>query len=142
MKSAGRHLDQDLKPFSVAMKDMIPIWGAGLISVTLHEVGHTLGLRHNFKASKYLPFAKRADLAYIKEHGLASSVMDYLPENYPDPALVEGLSKTEKHDLVFMTNIGVYDELAIRYGYTKVDGAAQEAGFFIGILFCSFVNVV
>ena len=86
--------------------------GAGLADVTAHEVGHTLGLRHNFKGSTSTPFNKLHDKEYTYEHGLSSSVMDYIPINInKDPA---------KQGYYFTGNIrvGAYDEWAIEYGYT------------------------
>jgi len=58
---------------------------AGLVDVTMHEVGHTLGLRHNFKASSAYSFAQLSDPSFTESHGFAASVMDYvgafLPSN-------------------------------------------------------------
>lgn len=48
-------------------------------TLIMHEVGHTLGLRHNFRASSTVPFAKLADAAWVAANGMSASVMDYLP---------------------------------------------------------------
>ena len=48
-----------------------------LVRVTLHEVGHTLGLRHNFKSSYDTPFDRLHDKSFSMDNGLASSVMEY-----------------------------------------------------------------
>ncbi|GAG16830.1 unnamed protein product, partial [marine sediment metagenome] len=53
----------------------------GIRSLTTHEVGHTLGLRHNFKASTMLTMDELNDLEKTRKVGMASSVMDYLPVN-------------------------------------------------------------
>ena len=53
----------------------------GLKEVTMHEVGHTLGLRHNFKASTLYSLADLNDAEKTKETGLTASVMDYNPAN-------------------------------------------------------------
>ena len=128
--------DASTKTFStgVDFNDMVEIWGAGLQDVTMHEVGHTLGLRHNFKASKHLPFSKRADVQWIRQNGLATSVMDYLPVNLPKLELVKHLSKKEKLDLMFMQKIGVYDIMAIKYGYSEFKEIEKSAAIYLGKL--------
>jgi predicted Zn-dependent protease len=52
-----------------------------LIEVTAHEVGHTLGLRHNFRASTIHKFAQVHDKSITNAQGLTGSVMDYIPTN-------------------------------------------------------------
>ena len=54
---------------------------ASLKEVTMHEVGHTLGLRHNFRASTVYPLDRLADPEFTRANGLAGSVMDYQPVN-------------------------------------------------------------
>lgn len=53
----------------------------GIREVIMHEVGHTLGLRHNFKASSAVTWEQTQDPAYTSKHGLTISIMDYLPMN-------------------------------------------------------------
>jgi hypothetical protein len=84
---------------------------AALADVTMHEVGHSLGLRHNFKGSASIPWAKIGDRAYTAEHGLSASVMDYLPTMVHSHASVQGE--------FFSSHIGAYDRFAIEYGYTR-----------------------
>ena len=50
-------------------------------SIIMHEVGHTLGLRHNFKGSTMLPNDQLNDTKVTHEKGLIGSVMDYAPVN-------------------------------------------------------------
>ena len=97
--------------------------GAGLADVTAHEVGHTLGLRHNFKGSAAIPFEKRFDKAYTAANGLSSSVMDYVPTNLPDPTKAAS-SSTAEDGWFFTGNItvGRYDAWAIKYGYIEAPG--------------------
>ena len=85
---------------------------AAIMDLILHEVGHTLGLRHNFKASSAIPVDKIHDPAYTSQHGVAVSVMDYNPVNVsPDPA---------KQGDYWTTAPGDYDVWAIQYAYTPV----------------------
>ena len=50
----------------------------GMESIITHEMGHILGLRHNFKASSLVPFRKIHNKNRIEKEGLIPSVMDYL----------------------------------------------------------------
>ena len=54
----------------------------GLKEVTMHEVGHTLGLRHNFKASTSVASKDMNDTDKTSETGLVGSVMDYTPDEH------------------------------------------------------------
>jgi hypothetical protein len=87
----------------------------GLKEVTMHEVGHTLGLRHNFKASKLLSLAEMNDPAKAKE-GIIASVMDYAPANIVPKGMTQGDYYT--------TTLGPYDYWAIEYGYKQFQGDA------------------
>ncbi|KAG7390353.1 hypothetical protein PHYPSEUDO_008181 [Phytophthora pseudosyringae] len=85
--------------------------------IVMHEVGHTLGLRHNFAGSSAYSRDQLRDPAFVAEHGISTSVMDYLPVNiYSDLTTVD----VETHAF-FMTTIGTYDYAAIAYGYSVVD---------------------
>ncbi|MFH1716763.1 MAG: zinc-dependent metalloprotease [Planctomycetota bacterium] len=88
--------------------------GPMLAELTCHEVGHTLGLRHNFKASSLYSMAaiNSEELKGKKPH--ASSVMDYLPVNmnYKDGDIQGDYT---------MISVGPYDTWAIEYGYTQND---------------------
>lgn len=91
--------------------------GAGLRWVTMHEIGHTLGLDHNFRASAGTPFERLHDRSWTREHGIAASVMDYTPMNLAPLGQDSG-------DL-FDTRVGPYDLWAISYIY-NTDGAAAR----------------
>ena len=86
--------------------------------VVMHEVGHTLGLRHNFKASSALSLAEVNNPEITAKKGNSGSVMDYLPANI---AL-----KGEKQGDYFSPTIGPYDYWAIEYAYKPVDGNEAE----------------
>jgi hypothetical protein len=87
----------------------------GLKEVTMHEVGHTLGLRHNFKASAYLTLEEANDPARTSQVGLTASVMDYAPTNLVPKGVAQGD--------YFSTTIGPYDIWAIEYGYKPIGGS-------------------
>ncbi len=89
----------------------------GLIDLVVHEVGHTLGLRHNFKGSHVYPEDLLQDKQFTENFGLTSSVMDYAPLNISLPGDSQGS--------YFQTALGVWDYWVIEYGY----GDAEYRGF-------------
>lgn len=82
-----------------------------LFATVLHEVGHTLGLRHNFEGSTEFTYAELHDPAFTATHGITASVMDYNPANVAGPG--------ERQADYFATKLGTYDLWAIEYGYAK-----------------------
>jgi len=86
----------------------------GIKQTVMHEVGHTLGLRHNFKGSTLLTLEQTSDPEKTRETGLAASVMDYLPANF--------VLKDEKQGDYFTSTLGPYDYWAIEYGYKPLEG--------------------
>jgi hypothetical protein len=86
-----------------------------ILELTAHEVGHTLGLRHNFRASQIYTTAQLHDRKRTDQVGVMASVMDYSAANVAPKGQTQGN--------YFMTNIGTYDEWAIQYAYTPVPGA-------------------
>jgi hypothetical protein len=79
--------------------------------VSSHEIGHTLGLKHNFGASSVVPVEKLRDKKWVEEHGHTPSIMDYARFNYvaqPEDGI------TEKG---IFPRIGDYDKWAIEWGY-------------------------
>lgn len=84
-----------------------------LKEVVMHEVGHTLGLRHNFKASAWKTLAEIEDPAKAGEPTVAS-VMDYSPVNI--------VAAGAKQPAYYTPTIGPYDYWAIEYGYKPVSG--------------------
>jgi hypothetical protein len=82
-----------------------------LVALTAHEVGHTLGLRHNFAGSLLLAPEQLNSPEITGSQGMLSSVMDYFPPNVAPPG-------TQQGDY-FPTRLGPYDEWAIEYGYRE-----------------------
>lgn len=87
--------------------------------VITHEVGHTLGLRHNFKASTSITREQLKDKAFVTAKGLSGSVMDYNPFNLP----LAGEPKSEPN----MVALGAYDFWAIEYGYKPINASGETA---------------
>jgi hypothetical protein len=83
----------------------------------MHEVGHTLGLRHNFKGSTMLPNNQLHDTKITREKGLVGSVMDYNPVNLAPKGVKQGD--------YFTTTIGPYDYWAIEYAYKPLSGGTE-----------------
>ena len=90
----------------------------GLKFTVMHEVGHTLGLRHNFKASTLLTLEEINDPKKTAANGLAASVMDYLPINFA--------AKGKPQGDYYSTTIGPYDYWAIEYGYKPLKGGSTD----------------
>lgn len=86
--------------------------------VVMHEIGHTLGLRHNMKASQLYTPDQLADKNFIEGKALSGSVMDYMAINITnDPS---------KQGQYYSTNIGPYDIWAIQYGYTPFNNESER----------------
>jgi hypothetical protein len=79
--------------------------------VSSHEVGHTLGLRHNMGSSSFTPVEKLRDKEWVEKHGHTVSIMDYARFNYvAQPE--DGIGKDGLYP-----RINTYDKWAIEYGY-------------------------
>jgi hypothetical protein len=108
-EARGRNFDTD-------------VMGTLLRFVVAHEVGHTLGLPHNWGASHAVPVDSLRSPAYTATHGTAPSIMDYARFNYiAQPG--DGVER-------FTPQIGRYDRWSIQWGYQAmpdVDGAARQA---------------
>ena len=96
-----------------------PLMGELVRYVVAHEVGHTLGLPHNMKASSLYPFEKLRDPKWLKENGHTPTIMDYSRFNY----VVQPEDAVPAADLI--PKIGPYDLFAIKWGYQPIAGAAS-----------------
>ncbi|WP_421941761.1 zinc-dependent metalloprotease [Pedobacter sp.] len=89
--------------------------------VSSHEIGHTLGLPHNFGSSYAYPVDSLRSKAFTDKHGTAPSIMDYARFNYiAQPG--DGVTKLHPQ-------IGEYDKWAVKWGYSWIPGnktAEQE----------------
>lgn len=89
--------------------------------VSSHEVGHTLGLRHNMGSSSLTPVEKLRDKAWVEANGHTASIMDYARFNYvaqPGDAI---------SDAGMFPRIGDYDKWAIEWGYKLTYAADHKA---------------
>lgn len=89
-----------------------------LRATVTHEMGHILGLRHNFLASTYHTPAQLADPKLVAAQGISASVMDYVGFNVFGLKTGAGL---------FAKGPGTYDYWAIQYGYAPIKAATPEA---------------
>ncbi|MBD2487101.1 zinc-dependent metalloprotease [Aulosira sp. FACHB-615] len=115
MGALALSLLQNTKPNSEMMKEYVHQY---LRSVIAHEVGHTLGLRHNFHGSTMLAPQELNNPEITQSKGLTGSVMDYLPVNIAPQGVPQGE--------YFPSVVGPYDEWAIAYGYKKLPDVEGE----------------
>lgn len=80
--------------------------------VAAHEVGHTLGLRHNFGASYATPVEKLRDKKFMDQNGHTASIMDYARFNY--------VAQPEDGITDLFPRVGDYDRWAIEWGYKPI----------------------
>jgi len=87
--------------------------------LVLHEMGHALGLRHNFRASRAYTEAQLADAEFTRAYGTTGSVMEYNAVNLPRPGQTGGVP--------FQTTLGPYDYWAIEYAYKPMAAGTKPA---------------
>ncbi len=104
----------------ISPQDPVPLEFVGefIKWVTMHEVGHTLGLRHNFRGSTDTPMAKLHDRVWVGQNGLANSVMEY-----PSPNIAPG---GQPNGYYYSPTVGTCDRWVIAYGYTPDPARAAE----------------
>jgi hypothetical protein len=113
LKNSNSNRDEE-KEIKLIKACSVELAKPSIISVILHEMGHNFGLRHNFYGSSdYRNFFAPVDLKLgsrtVKTQWRSSSVMDYMTMNYEN-----------------MTQPGLYDIAAIRWGYTDQIENAQN----------------
>lgn len=90
--------------------------------VSSHEIGHTLGLRHNMGASSQTPVENLRNKKWVEANGHTVSIMDYARFNYvaqPEDSIGKA---------GIYPRIGAYDKWAIQWGYKNIFGTADEMG--------------
>lgn len=108
-KKEGDEEDEDKEQMLDGMPESFI--GPLLADLVAHEVGHTLGLRHNFKASSVIDIEDMNSDEFKGKKPFAGSVMDYLPTNFK-------VNNGKIQGDYAMIGIGPYDYWAIEYGYT------------------------
>lgn len=82
-----------------------------LVEFVAHEVGHTLGFRHNFKASSIYTLEQLRDRNFTRTHSTGGTIMDY------NPPLISG--KDQVQGEFFASVAGPWDDLLVEYGYSE-----------------------
>jgi hypothetical protein len=96
------------------------LMGQLIRSVAAHEVGHSLGLTHNFGASSTVPVEKLRDREWLEQHGHTPSIMDYARFNY----VAQPEDSVGQRGLI--SRIGEYDLWAIEWGYRWYPDKSSE----------------
>ncbi len=107
-------------PRARKMKFDDALMGQLIRSVCAHEVGHSLGLTHNFGSSSAVPVEKLRDRDWLEAHGHTPSIMDYSRFNY----VAQPEDSVSEKGLIL--RIGDYDIWAIQYGYRLIPDIRSE----------------
>ncbi|TNE71272.1 DUF5117 domain-containing protein [bacterium] len=86
--------------------------------VSAHEVGHTLGLPHNMKASSSYPVDSLRSATFTQKMGTAPAIMDYARFNY--------IAQPEDKGVSLYPGIGLYDKYAINWGYRAIPNVKKS----------------
>lgn len=109
-----------IDPRTHQMKFSDELMGDLIRFVSSHEIGHTLGLRHNMGASSATPVEKLRDKAWVEAHGHTASIMDYARFNYVAQPEDNVSSKG------IYPRINDYDKWAIEFGYKPMYAALGD----------------
>ncbi len=93
------------------------LMGELLLYIASHEVGHTIGLRHNHKASSAYSIAQLRDPEFTKQHGSVGSIMAYGRFNY--------VAQPEDGVTALVPIIAPYDKFAVEWGYKQLPGVSR-----------------
>ncbi len=106
------------KPESRGVEFEDEVMGELVRYVAAHEVGHTLGLPHNMKASSAYPVDSLRSASFTCTMGTTPSIMDYARFNY--------VAQPEDEGVCFMPVIGPYDKYSIKWGYRPIVEAGSS----------------
>ena len=112
-----------LESYDVDKEIIDKVFEQALMNLVIHEMGHALGLTHNFKASGMLSPDELEDHELVRKRGIVGSVMDYTP------ALITKNIKEQPY--FFQINPGPYDDWAIEFGYNPDWKDINQQGGFV-----------
>ena len=98
-----------INPEARGIKFRDDVMGELIRFVSAHEVGHTIGLPHNMKASSAYPVDSLRSATFTAKYNTAPSIMDYARFNY--------VAQPGDAGVALMPGVGIYDKYAVNWGY-------------------------